>query len=137
MNRRRFLSMLGAIPAALALPALPALTKPKPHGITIVVQSAMNDFRTDLQYANILAGETGIVPGPIGGDQLILAHGGETILPSPALRKPRTLAERASARELAEAYLRVACAEVALAASPVGIEWFAAYDAFEALRKAS
>lgn len=47
MNRRRFLSMLGAIPAVLALPA--AATKPST--VKIVVRSPMNDARSDVRYA--------------------------------------------------------------------------------------
>lgn len=123
MNRRRFLSMLGAIPAALALPALPALSATsKRRETTIVVQSPMNDFRSDLQYGKILA----------GSPQLVLAHGGETVLPT---RKPRTLAERAAAREIAEAVIRVESAYLALAVSPVGIELLAAQDELDALRR--
>lgn len=135
MNRRRFLAMLGAIPAALALPSLPALAKAKSHGTTIVIQSPMNDFRSDLQYATILSDVTGIVPGPWGSDQLILRYSGETILPLPPTPKPRTLAERASARELAEAIIRVESAWLAMAFSAEGIEWAAATKALEALQR--
>lgn len=129
MNRRRFLSMFGAIPAVLALPSLPALAATKRTGATIVVQSAMNDFRADLQRL----AEIGVTPGPRGSDQLVLAHGGEMILPAPKPPKPRTVAERATARELAEAVIRVEHAYIALAGSPIGIELLAAEDALEAL----
>lgn len=126
MNRRRFLSMLGAIPAALALPSLPALSATaKPGGVSIVVQSPMNDFRSDLQSAGVVAG------GPVGSPQLVFAHGGETILPTP---KPRTVVERAEARRVAEAVIRVNQAYLALASSPVGIELLAALNELETLQ---
>lgn len=73
MNRRRFLSMLGMLPAALALPKVGE--QPKKEATRIVVQSPMNDFRSDLQHATYL----------------VKATGGETILPGVS----RTPVERA------------------------------------------
>lgn len=82
MNRRRFLSMLGALPAALALPTLP----PDKNRVSIVVQSR-GDFRSDLRYATILSEKIvgGVKPaGPflIGerGPEIIIPHHGGTVI---------------------------------------------------------
>lgn len=81
MNRRRFLSMLGAIPAALALPALPPVTKrPVKRPLTILVQSPMNDFRSDLQYASIMAEKLHLyLIGEHGPEIFVPRYGGTTL----------------------------------------------------------
>lgn len=77
MNRRRFLSLLGLLPAALALPSMPAATRSS--GIKIIIRGPMNDFRSDLQYATILAGL--IAPPYSGPPYLVGESGPEIIIP--------------------------------------------------------
>lgn len=79
MNRRRFLSMLGAIPAALALPELPPMKRPVKRPLTILVQSPLNDFRTDLQYASIMAEKVHLyLIGEHGPEIFVPCYGGTT-----------------------------------------------------------
>lgn len=54
MNRRRFLSMLSVLPAALALP-----TVKQRRTVTFHLSSPSSNFAQDLRYATLLLGKSG------------------------------------------------------------------------------
>lgn len=87
MNRRRFLSMVGLIPAALALPSLPQVEARRT--VTFNFEPPRN---VDLEFMSLMSESPFVTGGPVpsqSSPQLVMAHGGETILP----RQPKTREE--------------------------------------------